>query len=226
MHQHKAKEVHILRSEPGVTLSTALARSLGESHFRIRTREPRWASFSLDGANIQAQNTMLKTLEEMPKHGRVILRARSTGVLPTIRSRCAVVTLSPGKPQEEMDLLEAAGLDPGEAEILTELRPGRPGEAIRLAEYLPLRARADGLLAAAEARDNIAVSAGLVDFEDETRLWIAEWLGQAISKRTPAHLELAKTAGIRRLRAAHKLASDTHNPRLAVRAAMIVLMGR
>lgn len=47
-----------------------------------------------DRLSVEAQNALLKTLEEPPKHAAIILEASAeTVLLPTIVSRCTIVTL-------------------------------------------------------------------------------------------------------------------------------------
>ncbi len=48
----------------------------------------------------EAQNALLKTLEELPKHGLFILCANSDApFLPTVLSRCQIITLQPPRLQ-------------------------------------------------------------------------------------------------------------------------------
>ena len=88
-------------------------------------------------ANANAQNAMLKTLEEAPT--RVILVATSDsleGLLPTIVSRCEVLRLRPlPTGQITRYLEETRRLDHERANVLAHLAEGRPGAALRLAEH-------------------------------------------------------------------------------------------
>lgn len=59
------------------------------------------------GINIQAQNKLLKTLEEPPKNVYFILNVTNEAkVLPTIKSRCRKIYLSPYSEQELLDSLK------------------------------------------------------------------------------------------------------------------------
>lgn len=79
--------------------------------------------------NINAQNALLKTLEEPPESSVFILKAVSrSALLETVVSRCAVLTLSTKiKPQTKFDLLAEdfikATQDGGEYELLKILFP-------------------------------------------------------------------------------------------------------
>jgi DNA polymerase-3 subunit delta' len=77
-----------------------------------------------DAMNVQAQNALLKTLEEPPGDTTIVLVAASPDVLlPTVRSRCARVTFAPRDEAALARLVEDAGgavpaaaaLDPGNA---------------------------------------------------------------------------------------------------------------
>ena len=65
-----------------------------------------WRFVVIDGAetmNVNAQNALLKTLEEPGKSALFILISyRSLGLLPTVRSRCQTLTLLPAQPQQVM----------------------------------------------------------------------------------------------------------------------------
>ncbi len=96
-------------------------------------------------ANANAQNALLKTLEEAPARVVLLLTADSPdALLPTITSRCEVLRLRP----LPFDLLEGElarrGLPPEEARLLAHLSGGRLGHALRLrADPAGLEKRAD-----------------------------------------------------------------------------------
>ncbi|MBV7378809.1 DNA polymerase III subunit delta' [Maritimibacter dapengensis] len=98
-----------------------------------------------DEMNTQAANALLKMLEEPPKGATILLVSHQPSrLLPTIRSRCRELRLSPLSPPELAQALEAAGADPGpDAEALGELAGGSVGEAMRLTELGGLAIYAD-----------------------------------------------------------------------------------
>ena len=85
--------------------------------------------------NEDAQNALLKTLEEPPPGSRsscAWIARRS--LLPTVRSRCARVRLGPVGPREIEGLLGDLGLaDASTAARLARLAEGRPGIAVAYA---------------------------------------------------------------------------------------------
>ena len=85
-----------------------------------------------DRMNEAAQNALLKTLEEPPARTHVILAAaEDSGLLPTIRSRCATVRLGLPEPVAAAELLAARlALDAPTATRLLRMASGRPGPLI------------------------------------------------------------------------------------------------
>jgi len=81
----------------------------------------------------EAQNALLKTLEEPPSDSVIILIAESLGRLfPTIVSRSQAVKFFPLRIDEVRDILvEKYGVEAPKAHILAHLSSGRLGEALR-----------------------------------------------------------------------------------------------
>jgi DNA polymerase III delta' subunit len=86
--------------------------------------------------NPDAQNALLKTLEEPPARVCLILAADdSSALLPTVVSRCARLRLGPVAPETIAEMLDSAGLaDRSRGAALARLSGGRPGAAISLAQ--------------------------------------------------------------------------------------------
>ena len=84
--------------------------------------------------NEDAQNALLKTLEEPPAGAVVILCAdESDRLLPTIRSRAASLRLGPVSTRAIQDLLAGHGVEPPLAARLARISGGRPGLALAFA---------------------------------------------------------------------------------------------
>jgi DNA polymerase III subunit delta' len=84
-------------------------------------------------ANLNAQNALLKTLEEAPAYAILILTAdNAEQLLPTIVSRCEIMRLR-ALPIEAVDEhLQQNGASPDDARLLAHLSNGRPGFALHL----------------------------------------------------------------------------------------------
>ncbi len=84
--------------------------------------------------NEDAQNALLKTLEEPPRGATIVLCAdEADRLLPTVRSRAAILRLGPVGPRVIEDLLGERGIDPPRAARLARLAGGRPGRALAYA---------------------------------------------------------------------------------------------
>jgi DNA polymerase III subunit delta' len=91
---------------------------------------------SVDEMNRNAANAMLKLLEEPPKRALLILVSHAPGgLLPTIRSRCRKLHLSPLDDENVQILLNrfAPDIDPALAAMSTRLAEGSIGRALEIA---------------------------------------------------------------------------------------------
>lgn len=109
-------------------LQHSLSLAPFESQYRVALL------LDFQNANANAQNAMLKTLEEAPTRAILLVTSDTLeGLLPTIASRCEAIRLSP-LPLERIIryLQEKHGLDPDRARTYAHLSEGRPGFALRL----------------------------------------------------------------------------------------------
>lgn len=123
-------------------------------HAAYAPREGRRRVFIVDPAdrmNAEAQNALLKTLEEPPGGAILILVAsRPHLLLPTVRSRCFPVRFAALPVSELAELLRARGHSEEEALSRAALAGGRPGKALAF-DPERLRERRDEILSALEA---------------------------------------------------------------------------
>ena len=121
--------------------------------------------------NIDAQNALLKTLEEPPAAVCIVLAVDDTAaLLPTVVSRCARLRLGPVAPEVIADLLQERGAaDASRAAQIARLAGGRPGSALALAanpEAVLTRARVARTLLALldeDRRGRLAAAPELLD---------------------------------------------------------------
>jgi len=88
-----------------------------------------------DDLNVNAANAVLKTLEEPPPRGVILLISHAPGkLLPTIRSRCRRLFVpAPGVPAAAEMVERMADLSGRDAERLARMAHGAPGKALQLA---------------------------------------------------------------------------------------------
>lgn len=137
-------------------------------------------------ATTEAANCLLKTLEEPPARVILILTTSDRDVLlPTIVSRCQILTLYPLPIEQVQAVLVERGLDDEGARLLARLSTGRLGWAINAArDPTPLRQRQqrlDEMAALSEQGkvERLAYAASLSHNPDEARqaldLWLSWW---------------------------------------------------
>jgi DNA polymerase III subunit delta' len=108
--------------------------------FRLTAAEEGWRIVIIDGAeemNRNAANAVLKILEEPPERGLLLLVSHNPGrLLPTVRSRCRRLALSPLSLPLASELLRRyrPDLKPDEAEAHATLSGGSVGRALGLAD--------------------------------------------------------------------------------------------
>lgn len=179
-------DVRILDA-PGQTLKISEVRDL-QRELSLSPHEGRWRVAVLTGferATLEAANALLKTLEEPP--GQVVLVLTASGadvLLPTIVSRCQVLSLRPlPKALVREALISQWGAQPTQAELLAHLSDGRLGWAVQALEDEALLARRNEHLenlAALMSKgrvERLAYAADLSRDPSLVREVLALWLG-------------------------------------------------
>lgn len=83
---------------------------------------------------VEAQNALLKTLEEPPEYAIIILVTNNKeGLLQTIRSRCEIVKFTPIPFIEIKNYLINQGIEPNRANLLSSFSRGSMKKALELA---------------------------------------------------------------------------------------------
>ncbi len=156
-----------------------------------------------DAMNPQAQNALLKTLEEPPEETTLVLVAGSPdSLLPTIRSRCLRITFQPIPDALVVERLLAEGRSPAEARLAAALAGGSLGraralepaeldtlhEAVRTAAGLDPE---DALGWLAFARDHGGDRAQAADLCELLAVWLRDVLAAQAGGGSPALLDLA-----------------------------------
>jgi DNA polymerase-3 subunit delta' len=177
-------------------------------------------------ANANASNALLKTLEEAPAHGLIILTADNPEqLLPTVISRCEIMRLRPLHFDDVKKFLIARDVDHDKAELIAHLSGGRPGAAIKLADdssALDARStRLDDLasLISGTRRGKIAYAENLAKDKESIRPTILLWLSFWRDVMLTAGGSNAPLANIDRLPLIHRLAGALTLPQLRVVAA-------
>lgn len=111
-----------------------------EPFLRMTSSNGGWRVVIIDDAdtmNRNAQNALLKILEEPPKNTLLILVAHRLGALiPTIRSRTRLISIKPLEGETINELLKRKGyeLDSNQTEIISSLSDGSFGKTCKIVE--------------------------------------------------------------------------------------------
>ena len=130
-----------------------------------------------DEMNASSANAMLKSLEEPPAGTLFVLLSRAVGaLLPTIRSRCRIVTLPPLGEDVLVPWL-VARTDAAEADARAAARAagGAPGRALSLLEDGAARTLADDFLAAAAGKGDLIRVAEAAGAKANEAAWPEAW---------------------------------------------------
>lgn len=144
----KAKPSKEIRIDEVRALLTFTQSTSGRGRAKVLAIHP------AEAMNTVAANALLKTLEEPGSALRFVLSCGAPEeLLPTIRSRCQALNLSPPEPARALAWLLQQGLGEADASALLRLAGGRPGQALhwfrlgitaeRLAELPQQLARAE-----------------------------------------------------------------------------------
>lgn len=140
-----------------------------------------------DEMNASSANAMLKSLEEPPAGTLFVLLTRAVGgLLPTIRSRCRVVGLSPIEEDRLTAWLVRRGESEEEARAAARASGGAPGRALSLLEDDAPRRLADDFLAAARGQGDLLRAAQAAGAKANEAAWPEAW--QVVTDRLGAAL--------------------------------------
>lgn len=129
--------IHVMHEKPN-SIGVDDVRQQLVDDIVIRPYSSRYKVYVIDEAEkltVQAQNAILKTIEEPPAYAVIIFLTNNTGVfLPTILSRCVVLNLKPVKNQLIIEyLMKKCKVPEYHAELCAAFAQGRPGRAVKLA---------------------------------------------------------------------------------------------
>lgn len=107
------------------------------SDIQIKPYSGKYKIYIIDEAEkltVQAQNSLLKTIEEPPDYGMILLlTTNAKGFLPTILSRCVILNLRPISDKQIKDyLMDQYNVPDYKADICVSFAQGNLGKAIKL----------------------------------------------------------------------------------------------
>ncbi len=125
--------------------------------------------------NEQAQNAMLKTIEEPPEYAVIILLVKNEKLLlPTILSRCILLNLRPvEKDKIKKLLMDKHGISEYMASIAATFADGVPGRAVEFAEserFTEIKSDVIGLLKNIDRYDAGRLYSAIKDWNDKAEI--------------------------------------------------------
>ena len=136
-HEEKSKSKAEAKDKPS-SISVDDIRTQINNDMAIKPYSSKYKIYIVDNAekmNVQAQNALLKTIEEPPAYGIILLlTTNADSFLPTILSRC--ITLNLKSVNEELiksHLMQKYHVPDYQADVCTAFAQGNVGRAIQLA---------------------------------------------------------------------------------------------
>lgn len=152
--------IYVTHDKPNI-ISVDDIRSQLNNDIVIKPYSSKYKIYIVDEAekmNVQAQNALLKTIEEPPAYGIILLlTTNADGFLPTILSRC--ITLNLKSVQEDLiksHLMKKLRVPDYQADVCAAFAQGNVGKAIQLAssdEFNELKSDAIALVKKLEDMD-------------------------------------------------------------------------
>lgn len=137
--------ITVMHAKPGMISVDEIREQLIDS-IAIKPYRSKYKIYIVPDAqllNPQAQNAILKTIEEPPEYGIILLLTSNLDkLLPTVQSRCLVLNTKPIRERDMLHYLKTSlGLDEEKAYFCLDFAQGNLGKAIKLArndEYVQI----------------------------------------------------------------------------------------
>ena len=144
-----------------------------------------------DTMTAQAQNALLKTLEEPPDSVVFFLLVeKASPLLPTIISRCRVMRFRLMRVEDAQSTLVKRGVEPERAALLARMTDGSVGKALEIDKneaYWALRQRVSGAISRLKTKQDVGAAAQLLKDDRENAAAIMEimesWAGGLLIER-------------------------------------------
>ena len=133
----RADRIDVTHEKPGLISVDDIRNGINRTT-SVLPNESTYKLYVVDEAekmNIQAQNALLKTLEEPPKYVVILLLTENEETfLPTILSRAVRMKMSYIPENEIIKMMQERGFSAEESRMAAHLSDGVPGKAIEIAE--------------------------------------------------------------------------------------------
>ncbi len=166
-----------LRDGPTVELAREMASLYLQRPIHGR---PTVSLVDLDRCSEAVQNVLLKTLEELPAWGKVVL-VSSRRPLPTILSRVQVIEFTPLTEAEVSEVLTQNGAAPAMADAMAVMAGGSVERAEQFAEAVREKPTVMSYLDALARVDRVALTSLMDRWTDGARVLLWRWIAEVLS---------------------------------------------
>ena len=161
------------------------------------------ALVDLDALSVEAQNVLLKVLEEPPSYALLICSGSGT-ILSTVRSRCRVIRFSPLSDDEVAEVLRGLGRSEWMAEQMARMAGGSVAAALEMEKAVEARGRVLTFVDAVARRDRGALWGTMARWDGNHSRLLRQWCAEVVAGRprsfTASELEPAARIGARQVR--------------------------
>lgn len=152
--------IYVRHEKPGV-IGVDDVRTGINSDILIKPYSSPYKIYIVDEAekmSVQAQNALLKTIEEPPSYGIImLLTSNAEGFLPTILSRCIVLNLKPVSDEEMEAYLNQQNIPSDRIPTLVKFSRGNVGKAMRMAQSESFTAMIDQIMTVLKRADQMNI---------------------------------------------------------------------
>ena len=157
---HNHPDIRYVTHEKPTTISVEDIRQQINNDIVIKPYASAHKIYIVDQAekmNKMAQNALLKTIEEPPEYGVILLlTTNAAGFLPTILSRCVTLEMQP-IPKDVIirELMQRHGIPDYQAQVCASFAQGNLGKAIKLASSQEFNEMKNGMVSMLRRMDSM-----------------------------------------------------------------------
>ena len=157
---HNHPDIRYVTHEKPTTISVEDIRQQINNDIVIKPYASAHKIYIVDEAekmNKMAQNALLKTIEEPPEYGVILLlTTNAAGFLPTILSRCVTLEMQPIlKDVIIRELMQRHGIPDYQAQVCASFAQGNLGKAIKLASSQEFNEMKNGMVSMLRRMDSM-----------------------------------------------------------------------
>ena len=152
--------IHVGHEKPNLISVDDIRIGINQT-MQVRPYSGNYKIYIVDEAekmNVQAQNALLKTIEEPPDYGVILLlTTNAASFLPTILSRCVRLDVKPLSDEKVVEKLMDRGIPEADARRIARLSGGSCGQAFSMSESETFRGMSESVFSILRQLDQLRV---------------------------------------------------------------------